>query len=144
MTPIRQKLLGKLGKQFGNKPPSWASSGDLGRADSDPGTICSGLGLGDFQGAGDDWLVDITRLLNTAVRSKILYGLYSEPTPKGDRTGLSLAVGADLVAFKSGAVTMRMIKSTLWAAEQMGKIAMPARLKVRVSSDGRLVTIRVE
>ena len=143
MTPIRQKMFEKLGKQFGSKPPSWTSDG-LGQADRDPGTICSGVGLNSFQGAGDDWLVDITRLLNTAVRSKILYGLYSEPTPKGDRTGLSLAVGADLVAFKSGAVTMRMIKSTLWAAEQMGKIAMPARLKVSISGDGRLVTIRVE
>ena len=121
MTPIRQKMFEKLGKQFGSKPPSWTSDG-LGQADRDPGTICSGVDLNSFQGAGDDWLVD----------------------PKGDRTGLSLAVGADLVAFKSGAVTMRMIKSTLWAAEQMGKIAMPARLKVSISGDGRLVTIRVE
>ena len=143
MTPIRNKLLGKLGRQFGDEPPSWASDGGLGRADDDPAGICSGLGLAGFQGAGDDWLVDITNLLKLAVRSQILYGLYSEPTPKGNRTGLSLSVRSDLANF-SGAVTMRMIKSTLWAAEQQGKIAMPRRLKVGLTSGGRVVTVQVE
>jgi len=143
MTPIRQKMLEKLGNQFGSKPPRWTSSG-LGLADRDPGAICAGLGLNAFQGAGDDWLVDLTRLLSKATESNILYGLYSQPTPKGNRTGLSLTVGRDLVSFNSRAVTMRMIKSTLWAAEQMGKIAMPARLAVAISSDGALVTIRIE
>jgi hypothetical protein len=137
-------MFDKLGKQFGAQPPSWATGGDLGRADSDPAGICSGLGLGSFQGAGDDWLVDIVRMLSIAVRSNVLYGLYSPPTPKGDRTGLALNVSADLISFDSGAVSMRMIKSTLWAAEQAGKIAMPNRLRVKISSDKRTVIVQVE
>ena len=135
MTPIRQKLLGKLGRSFGDKPPSWTTKRDLGRAETDPGFICTGLNLRSFQGAGDDWVQDIVNMLLYAVRSRPLAGLYSEPVPSRDRTKIRINARNDVISFGSGAVAIRMIKSTLWAAEQQGKIAMPSKLRVGLSGN---------
>jgi hypothetical protein len=132
MTRIRQKLLGKLGRSFGDKPPSWTSKRDLGRADDDPAFICKGLNLGAFQGAGEDWVQDIVNMLTYAVRSRPLSGLYSAPVPTRDRMKIRINARSDVISF-SGAVAIRMIKSTLWAAEQQGKIAMPSKLRVGLS-----------
>lgn len=134
MTPIRQKLVGKLGRSFGDKPPSWTSGRDLGRADDDPAFICNGLNLKAFQGAGDDWVQDIVNMLSYAVRSRPLAGLYSSPVPTRDRTKIRINARSDVISF-SAAVAIRMIKSTLWAAEQQGKIAMPSRLRVGLSGN---------
>jgi hypothetical protein len=138
MTPIRDKLFKKLGRSFGDSPPGWARAGDLGIADSNPAYICNGLNLRGFQGKGEDWTQDIADALRLAFRSRILYGLYSEPTVSYNRSTIKVNAAADVVKF-SPAVAMRMIKSTLWAAEQQGKIAMPSRLKVRI--DGSLIQI---
>jgi hypothetical protein len=135
MTPIRQKLLGKLGRSFGDKPPSWTTKRDLGRAESDPAFICNGLNLKSFQGGGDDWVQDIVNMLSYAVRSKPLAGLYSDPVPSNDRTKIRINARADVISFGTGAVAIRMIKSTLWAAEQRGKIAMPNNLRVGLSGN---------
>jgi hypothetical protein len=40
-----------------------------------------------------------------------------------------------VISFGTGAVAIRMIKSTLWAAEQRGKIAMPNNLRVGLSGN---------
>ena len=139
MTPIRNKLYKKLGRSFGDSPPGWARSGDLGIADTNPAYICNGLNLRGFQGKGEDWTQDIADALRIAFRSKILYGLYSEPTVSYDRSTIKINAAPDVASFGSGAVAMRMIKSTLWAADQQGKIAMPSRLKIRI--DGSLIQL---
>ncbi len=141
MTPIRRKYYDKLGRSFGSNPPSWATGGGLGTADSNPDFICRGLGLGGFNGSGEDWVQDIANALRLAVRSRVLYGMYSEPIIAYDRKRIKLNARSDVAGFGGGAVAMRMLKSTLWAAEQQGRLAMPSALKFRIS--GALIEIYV-
>ena len=132
MSAIRKKLQGKH-KNFGDSPPGWS---DLGLAESDPERIMSGLGLSRFSGGGEDWLQDIFDLLRNAVRPPSpLSGLYSEPVKYAKKNGISIGASSDLMKY-SGAVTIRMIKSTLWAAESTGRIAMPSRLKIDAMANG--------
>lgn len=131
MSEIRKRLQGKH-KNFGDSPPGWS---DLGLAESDPEKIMSGLGLSRFRGGGEDWLQDIFDLLRSAVKSPPLSGLYSEPVKYAPKNGISIGASSDLMKY-SGAVTIRMIKSTLWAAETTGRIAMPSRLKIDAMANG--------
>lgn len=136
MSSLRQKA---KTKGLGSTPPSWVYSG-LGRADNDPDYILGGLGLLGFQGRGDDWMQDIHDLLLKAVRSRILDGLFSEPTIFRDRNMVAINGASDLYGYSSTTM-MRMIRSILWAAEQRGKIAMPSKLKTATASGGSVVTI---
>jgi len=132
MSAIRKKLQGKH-KNFGDSPPGWS---DLGLAESDPERIMSGLGLSRFSGGGEDWLQDIFDLLRNAVRpGSPLSGLYSEPVKYAKKNGISIGASSDLMKY-SVPVTIRMIKSTLWAAESTGRIAMPSRLKIDAMANG--------
>jgi hypothetical protein len=67
--------------------------------------------------------------------------MYSETTIAYDRKRIKLNARSDVAGFGGGAVAMRMLKSTLWAAEQQGRLAMPSALKLRIS--GALIEIYV-
>lgn len=137
---IRQKLRGKH-RGFGTSPPSWTRS-DLARANRDPRGLLGGLGVGSFQGSGDDGLQDIFLLLSKAVNSSVLYGLYSSPTKREKRGEIELAAASDLYSFGSGAVMLRFIKAILAAGDSMGIIALPTGLKVEpnASRNGVLIS----
>lgn len=139
MSELRQKA---KAAGLGDGPPRWGSD-RLGRADTDPGGLMSGLGLSGFRGTGSDWITDVYNVLRIAVRSSYLSGLYSEPVPYRSRNGISVGASSDLHGY-SKAVMMRMIKSTLWAAEKTGKIALPSRLRVEVSPDQTGVWISLD
>lgn len=136
---LRQKFQAKF-RGFGASPPSWTNRGDdgrgLGRADNDPTYIASGLGFAGYVSTGEDWLDDIYQILRIAFRSRVLYGLYGEPIKKGNNT-IQFMMAPDVQ--QAYAPSRRMILSTLWAAEQLGLIAMPQKLKV--STSGNVVTI---
>jgi hypothetical protein len=138
MTKIREKMIAKY-KGFGGSPPDWTRS-RLGRADNAPIEITGGLDLAGFQGKGEDWLQDIYDLLRIATRSRILHGMYSDPVPYRDRNGIAIGAAEDVYGY-SIPVMLRMIKSTLWAAEQQGMIAMPSRLRVDVYPNGKGVWV---
>ena len=125
---------------FGSKPPNWGSDG-LGRADYDAEGLMRGLNLAGFSGTGSDWITDVTNLLTRAVRSQYLSGLYGEPVPYRSRNGIAIGASEDVYSFGNGAVMLRMIKSTLWAAELTNRVALPSTLRVEPTSDRRGVWI---
>ncbi len=139
MASLREKA---AAAGFGSNRPSWESVG-LGRADSDPDSIIRGLNLSGFMGTGSDWIADVVNLLNRAVKSPYLNGLYGEPVAYRSRNGIAISAAEDVYSFGRGAVMLRMIKSTLWAAELTGRIALPTRVRVTATSDGRGVWIYV-
>jgi hypothetical protein len=141
MSEIRKKLESKV-KGFGSTPPNWTSSG-LGKADRRPSEMLRDLGVGSFRGKGEDWLQDIYDLLRIVVKSRILQSLYSEPIPYRAQAGIGLTASQDLYSF-SVPVMLRMIKSVLWAAEQVGIIAMPSRLAVDAYPDGKGVWVHLK
>jgi len=139
MNDLRQKA---KAAGLGDSPPRWGSD-RLGRADSDPAGLMSGLGLSSFKGTGSDWITDVYNVLRIAFRSSYLNGIYSEPVPYRTRNGISVGASAELYQF-SEAVMMRMIKSILWAAEKTGRVALPSRLRVELSPDKTGVWISVD
>jgi hypothetical protein len=131
MSAIRRKLQGKY-KGFGDAPPGW---NDLGLVERDPEQIINGLDLSRFMGGGEDWLQDIYDVIRIAAKSEVLRGIFGEPQKYVSRNGISISVSSDLMDY-SPAVAIRMIKSTLWAAEKTDRIALPTRLKVDALSNG--------
>lgn len=128
---IRAKLQSKY-RGFGNDPPSWTKSG-LGRADRDPDGLLNGLGLSGFRGKGEDGLHDIYTILQRAINSSVLKGLYTNIT-KRERSGeILLEAAPDLYRFGNGAVMLRFPKSILAAADALGWIAVPSGLTVSPS-----------
>ena len=138
MNELRKKAI-EAG--LGSTPPNWGRDG-LGKADFAPDEITRGLGLSRFVGTGSDWMTDVVRLLGIAFKSRYLEGLYSDPVPYRSRGGISVGAASDLYSY-SPAVMQRMVKSTLWAAERTGKIALPSRLKVEVTPDQRALWIHI-
>jgi hypothetical protein len=125
---IRAKLQSKY-RGFGSDPPAWTNSG-LGKADNDPDGLLNGLGLSGFRGKGDDGLHDIFTILQRAINSSILKGLYTNIT-KRERSGeIILEASPDLYRFGNGAVMLRFPKSILAAADKLGWIALPSGLSV--------------
>jgi hypothetical protein len=135
---LREKLL-KVYPRFGDSPPFWTQKRQLGLADTDPARIMTGLGLGSFMGDGNDWRVDIYNMLRIAVKSRVLRSLFSDPEVRG-KNEIIIRASQTLYSY-SQAVMKRMIESTLWAAEQRGKIAMPYKLKVEITDDGKGVRV---
>jgi hypothetical protein len=125
---IRDKLQSKY-RGFGTSPPSWTNSG-LGRADTDPDGLLNGLGLTGFRGKGDDALHDIFTILQRAISSSVLKGLYTGITKKERSGAIVLEAAADLHRFGNGAVMLRFPKSILAAADALGWIAIPSGLSV--------------
>ncbi len=138
MASLREKA---AAAGLGNRRPSWENLG-LGRADREPDAIIRGLNASGFMGTGDDWITDVTRLLSMAVQSPVLSGLYSSPLPQRSANSVMITGASDLTGY-SPAVMRRMIMSTLWAAELTGRIALPTRLAVRITSDQRSLQITV-
>lgn len=137
---LREKLQTKY-RRFGDRPPGWAQ-GDLGRASTAPGSLLSGLGVSNFRGGGEDGLHDIYLLIERAVRSSILTGMYSTPV-KRERSGeIELNAASDLYTFGRGAVMLRFIKAILAAADSTGIVALPSQLSVEpnVSRTGVIIS----
>jgi hypothetical protein len=137
---IRDNLKSKY-KGFGDYPPGW-TGGDLGRADRDPDGLLQGLGLSRFRGRGEDGLQDIYSILELAIRSSVLGGLYTGVRKNESRGQIIIEAAADLYRFGSGqAVMIRFIRATLAAADKLGWIALPSGLKTDVTSSGTGVVI---
>lgn len=137
---LRDKLQSKY-RNFGRTPPGWTGSG-LGKVDSDPAGVLSGLGVSGFRGTGEDGLQDIFLLIDRAVQSPVLEGLYSVPTKRERNGEIELAAAADLYRFGNGAVMLRFIKAILAAADRLGLIALPAGLEVEPTASRTGVIIR--
>jgi hypothetical protein len=120
---------------LGSGPPPWGDKG-LGRADTDPAGLVRGLGISGFTGTGNDWITDVYNVLRIATRSSYLNGLYSDPVPYRSQNVVTIGSAPDLYEF-SPRVMRRMIMSTLWAADKMGRIALPSRLKVDTTNDNK-------
>jgi hypothetical protein len=137
---IRNDLKSKY-KSFGDSPPRW-TEGDLGRADRDPDGLLQGLGLSRFRGRGEDGLQDIYSILEIAIRSSILGGLYTGISKRENRGQIIVEAAPDLYRFGSGqAVMIRFIRAILSAADKLGWIALPSGLKTDVGSSGTAVVI---
>jgi len=140
---IRDNLKSKY-RSFGDNPPRWAGSG-LGRADRDPDGLLKGLGLSRFRGKGEDGLQDIYNILELAIRSSVLNGLYTGISKRESQGQVIVEAAADLYRFGSGqAVMIRFIRATLAAADKLGWIAIPSGLKTNVTSSGTGVVISWE
>lgn len=139
MSEIRNKA---IAAGLGSSPPNWSGTG-LGRAESDPAGVVKSLNMSGFVGTGNDWIADVTSILSRAFKSSVLNGLYREPIPRRGSGDIVIGASSDLYSFGNGAVMLRMIKSTLWAAETMGLVALPARLKIDATSDRRGVWIHI-
>lgn len=124
---------------LGASGPSWGNVG-LGRADRSPESIVSGLGLTRFMGRGDDWIQDVYDVLKIAQRSIYLRELYSDPLVLRKSGTIMMNAASDLYGY-SPAVMRRMIMSTLWAVELTGRVALPAKLRVDITTDQRGIVI---
>jgi len=131
MSQLRDKFQAKFKNRYGSSPPSWTGEG-LGTADANPSYIARGLGIDRYRSSGEDWLDDVYQILNLALRSQILNGLYSNLRKVGNNE-IQLLMANDVAAVY--APSRRMILSTLWAAEKLGLIAMPQKLKVETSGN---------
>lgn len=137
---IRDNLRSKY-KGFGDFPPRW-TEGDLGRASRDPDGLLNGLGLSRYRGRGEDGLQDIYGIIELAIRSSVLGGLYTGISKREGKGQIVVEAASDLYRFGSGqAVMIRFIRAILAAADSLGWIALPSGLKTDVAGSGTAVVI---
>lgn len=139
MSALREKLK-KVHRDFGDRPPRLVT-GDLGVASRDPDKLMQDLGLSGFSASGNDGLQDIHLLLDAAVNSSTLSGLFGRPI-KSERSGsVTVPTSGDIMSYGSGALASRFIRAVLAAAENTGKIALPTGLSYAVATDNRYVMV---
>lgn len=139
MSALREKLK-KVHRDFGDRPPRLVS-GDLGVASQNPGRLINELGLSGFRAAGNDGLQDIHLLLDAAVRSSVLSGLFQRPIKDERQGSITIPTSKDIMSYGSGAMASRFIRAILAAAENTGLIALPTGLAYTVASDNRYVMV---
>ena len=131
---LRQKYTSK--NPGFSSAPGWATTSGLGLASSSPGELLVKLGVGNYMGSGNDYVQDISNFLTKSFNSRILLGLFTVQRV----TSNSIIIGASKDMFESssgGAIMRRFIVAILAAGEREGRIAMPGRTSVDVTSPDR-------
>ncbi len=138
---MRRRELSALRRKFQSKYPRFGeaklSARASGKVRSDPASLIGGLGLNSYYGKGEDFHKEAYELLERAIESRALSGLFEDIDMKssGGAHYIILPMSRDLVSFRQGLMGEYFIRDTLAVAEIMNRIALPERTFVERVGD---------
>lgn len=139
---LRQKYTAKY-PQFG-EPPTWVSDNDLGKVSRQTaGALLGDLGVGSFQGTGNDYVQDVLNFLTAAIQTSILNGLFTNIIRRNN--SVEVFAAPDMYGSSSGgAIMLKFIRALLADAEKSGKIAIPKKTSVLPGPDRKSVIVKLD
>ena len=130
---MRRRELSALRRKFQAKYPRFGeaklSARAAGKVASDPAGLIGGLGLNSYYGKGEDFHKEAYEVLETAISSRPLSGLFDNIDMKtaGGEHQIILQMSSDLVDFRQGLMGEYFVRDILAVAEIMNRIALPQR-----------------
>lgn len=139
MSTLRRKFQSKY-PRFGEAKLSSRVSGKVA---SDPASLIGGLNLGSYYGEGKDFHREAYEVLELAIESSALDGLFEDIDMKtsGGAHYITLPMSRDLLDFRQGLLGEYFVRDILAVAESMNRIALPQRTFVERS--GSKVIVRM-
>ena len=141
MSALRNKFKSKY-PRFGEAKLSSRASG---KVKSDPASMRGGLNLGSYYGKGEDFHKEAYEVLERAIQSKPLSGLFEDidmKTSSGEYYVI-LPMSRDLSDFRQGLMGEYFVRDTLAVAELMNRIALPQRTFIERSGNKVIVKMIV-